>query len=92
MSFSIKHDPLRTAKSWKSTLLFHAKLPWCHEQPLVSMSEMHVGRDWNDTKNQRYGYYEKAFFELYLILCLIKLYFKIIFWIALAMKYKKKSL
>ena len=49
-------------------------------------------KDWNDTKNQCYGYNQKAFFELYLILCLIKLYFKIIFWIVLAMKYEKKSL
>ena len=39
-----------------------------------------------------YGYNQKAFLELYLIRCLIKLYFKIIFWIFLAVKYEKKSL
>ena len=36
-------------------------------------------KDRNDTKNQSYGYNQKAFFELYLTPCLIKLYFKIIF-------------
>ena len=33
----------------------------------------------------------RPFFELYLIHCLIKLYFKIIFWITLAIKYEKKK-
>ena len=46
----------------------------------------------NDTKNQSYDYSQKVFFQLYLIRCLIKLYFKFIFWIVLAIKYEKKSL
>ena len=41
------------------------------------------------TKNQSYGYNQKAFFEL--ISCLIKLYFKIIFCIVSAIKYGEKS-
>ena len=48
-------------------------------------------KDRNDTKNQSYGYNQKAFLELYLIRCLIKLHFKIIFWIVLAVKYEKKK-
>ena len=55
----------------------------------------YVGRicqkDRNDTKNESYGYNKKAFFELYLIRCLIKLYFEIIFWIVFAIKYEKKK-
>ena len=41
-------------------------------------------KDWNDTKNQSYGYNQKVFVELYLIRCLKKLYF-IAFWIVLGM-------
>ena len=48
-------------------------------------------KDRNDTKNESYGYNQKAFFELYLIRCLIKLYFEIIFWIVFAIKYEKKK-
>ena len=45
----------------------------------------------NYTKNHYgYGYNQKAFFELYLICCLIKLYLKTIFWIILARKYEKE--
>ena len=46
----------------------------------------------NDTKNQSDGYNQEAFFKLYLIRCFIKLYFKTIFWIFLAIKYEKKSI
>ena len=42
-------------------------------------------KDWNDTKNQSYGYNQKVFVELYLIRCLKKLYFRIAFWIVLGM-------
>ena len=46
----------------------------------------------NDSKNQSYIYNQKAFLELYLMRCLIKLFFKIIIWIVLAIKHEKKSL
>ena len=60
----------------------------------------YVGRtfrkDRNDTKNQSYGYTKTLFSNythgLYVICCLIKLYFKVIFWVALAIKYDKKCL
>ena len=45
----------------------------------------------NDGKNQSYGYNQKAFLELYLMRCLIKLFFKIIIWIVLAIKHEKKK-
>ena len=55
----------------------------------VCRKDMSKGQ--NDTKNQSYGYNQEAFFKIYLIRCFIKLYFKIIFWIFLAIKYEKKK-
>ena len=42
--FSKNMTHSRTAKLKRSKLFFHAKLPWCHQQPLVSMSKGNARR------------------------------------------------